>query len=160
MSENNYKYSKLSVEDYASVLIEFKNKMGVKEGGTEKQLRPITREMQILNNCLIYFPVLGADIESCKIIKGMGVDIEVDLPTILDNIKEQLKIRQSKYNLLNGQMPDLGDVVKKDGLEMIAELSLAVELKLSNDISVLEYISYHLAAKRKVANIKAKSKAK
>lgn len=157
MTENDYKLSKLTVDDYADVLVEFKKRMDIKSNSIEKQLHPITKEISILSNCLIYFPVLGADKDSCDIISKIGVQIEGNIPDIIASIEEQIKIRNSRYNLLNGQLPKLDKVVKKDGLEMVAELSLAIELKLSNDISVLEYISYHKAAKRKVANIKQKN---
>lgn len=151
---DDYSLTNLTIEEYATVLIEFNNATNIKHNPMQKQLDSLRLEMIILNNCLMIFPTLGVDDDNLKIIKNIGVKIDADVKKLLKNIENTIKQKTSKYNLLSGELPDLSFMQKVTGYDMIAQLSTLIEIKLGFDISLAEYIAYYKVGRKKAESLK------
>lgn len=154
MINDNYKLSNLTVEEYAEALVAFNESMKIKNSGVEKQLQSIHKDIILLSNCLIIFPTIGVDKDNLKIVEDRGVELNDDLQILLDNIQEKLNKLVTKYSFISGVLPDMSKIIKPTGEDMIAELSLAIEMMLPMNINLLEYMSYHKAARKKGESIK------
>ena len=158
MSSNNYELCNLTTKEYGDCMNEFKLRMGIKEGSLQKQISKLDVSIMLLTNTLIYIPFLGAKEEDLEILKRLDVKIVPDIQDLLDNIQTRLNQLVSKIKLINGEMPKLKQLFVVTGQDMIAELSLSTELSLPMDLSLLDYVSYHKAARNKNETIKKSMK--
>ena len=158
MSKNNYEFSGLTPEEYGDCMNEFRIRMNIKEGALQKQVSSLDVSIMLLTNSLIYLPLLGAKKDDIIMLKRLNVEINEDLQILVNNIQVRLNQLISKVKLINGEMPKLKQLFVITGQDMIAELSLGIELSLPMDLSLLDYVSYHRAAVKKNETFKKRNK--
>lgn len=163
MSLDNYRLTGLTAEEYGEVMVAFKERMDIKQGSLEKQISEIDVSVTLLTSCLIYVPLLGLHEDDIEILDKQGVAVADNIEDTINNIQEKVNSLTKKRKLLSGELPKLQQVIKTTGEDMIAELSLNTEMRLPMNLSLLEYISYYRAVKKKNEQAKramAQSKSK
>lgn len=160
MTKNDYKVLRGSPEDYGMLMEEWQKQMAIKHSSVEKQLQEIEFDLTYLTNCLLIIPVLGVDEAELAELERLDVEIDPNIKILCDNIQKIVNRLYSKYQLLSGELPKIPAMVKTTGEDMIAELSMSIEMSLPFDLNVQGYLSYHKAARKRSEQLKAITKKK
>lgn len=156
LKTNDHNSLGITEDEYTDLFNEYKNSSGYKESATHKQLQKLVIERTILRNCVLFLEVDGYDKNLIELIKDYGWELYPDnVNEIIGDFKKRVESLEIKVKVLRSQLPEVDEEKETSAHDVIAQLSLGLEMKLDPKLfTVLEYISYSKALKDKNAQLK------
>ena len=151
LKTNDYKSLGVTEDQLDDLSNEYFNLIEAKENPIEKQLQRIYIDASIIKSCIVILIEKGYDKDMIEIVKDYGFELYPDnVKDVIEKLTEKSKGLDLKYKVLKSQLPNNKEAKKSSAYDILAQLSLGLEMKLEfKKVTVLEYISLSSALKEK-----------
>jgi len=151
----------LDSDAFHALKIEYFKYLNIVLRGTEKQIKFLDIDLDILESCLLILTYSGYNQDIADIVADFNVELTAtDYISKTVELVELITNKRNSMKLLRSLLPPMEKQKPQTAYDVLAKLAIQLEQPIGNfrQITVMDYIGYSNALKHKIAVVKEQAR--